>query len=266
SPEAPAAVSDKASKPSNLFDESLPAAEAIAEASDNLAEVAARNPDISPARLDHLLDDPATWVDPTGKLFIIEEANVPIGDPDPVLSNPVNLADTFELQSKPGSSRTIYLDFTGDTISGTAWNSSYGASIVVEPWSQDGTPGSYSTTELTAIHSIWARVAEDFAPFAVNVTTKDLGSAAVNRADSSDQVYGTRVLMTTGNNSIGSACGCGGIAYVGVFDNIGSYYQPAFVFTTGTKAAAEAASHEAGHNLGLGHDGTSSASYYTGHG
>jgi len=62
------------------------------------------------------------------------------------------------------------------------------------------------------------------------------------------------------------------IAYVGVYDNTSnhSYYQPALVFTkgvgTGAKNIAEAASHEAGHNVGLSHDGTSSVGYYAGHG
>ena len=41
---------------------------------------------------------------------------------------------------------------------------------------------------------------------------------------------------------------------------------PVFVYTTGGKSVAEASSHEVGHSLGLSHDGTSSTSYYTGHG
>ncbi len=263
-PVAGQATDKGADKQPNLFERPLQAQEALTRVGNQLTSLAARNPDIPLERLEHFFEDSTTWVDRSGKVFIVEPAPVQVGEPDPVLSNTVDLASTFELQSKPGSSRTIYLDFTGDTITGTGWNTSYGA-IVAEPWSQDATPGAFSNAELTAIHSIWARVAEDFAPFNVNVTTKDLGVPAINRADSSDQVFGTRVLMTTSNNSVKAACGCGGIAYVGVFDTVGSYYQPAFVFNTGTKSAAEAASHEAGHNMGLGHDGTSSVGYYTGH-
>ncbi len=255
-----------ADKEPNLFERPLQAQEALTRVGNRLSSLAARNPDIPLERLEHFFEDSTTWVDRSGKVFIVEATPVQVGAPDPVLSNTVDLAATFELQSKPGNPRTIYLDFTGDTITGTGWNSSYGATIVAEPWSQDATPGAFSSAELTAMHSIWARVAEDYAPFNVNVTTKDLGATAINRADSSDQVFGTRILMTTGNNSVRTACGCGGVAYVGVFDSVGSYYQPAFVFNTGTKQAAEAASHEAGHNMGLGHDGTQSASYYTGQG
>src|SRR5207253_3500030 len=67
--------------------------------------------------------------------------------------------------------------------------------------------------------------------------------------------------------------GCGGIAYVGVYDMTGSlhgYYQPAFVYeqgvTSNAKYIAEAAAHEAGHNLGLSHDGTATLGYYDGQG
>lgn len=255
-----------ADKQPNLFERPLQAQEALTRVGNQLTAFAARNPDIPLERLEHFFEDSTSWVDRSGKLFIVEPAPVQVGEPDPVLSNTVDLAATFELESKPGNPRTIYLDFTGDTITGTGWNTSFGATIVAEPWSQDATPGAFSNSELTAIHSIWARVAEDYAPFNVNVTTKDLGVSAINRADTSDQVFGTRVLMTTANNSVKASCGCGGIAYVGVFDTVGSYYQPAFVFNTGTKSAAEAASHEAGHNMGLGHDGTQTTGYYTGQG
>jgi len=59
---------------------------------------------------------------------------------------------------------------------------------------------------------------------------------------------------------------------VGVFDQTGNhaYYQPALVFQNGVgsgqKNIAEAAAHEAGHNLGLSHDGSATSAYYSGHG
>lgn len=66
--------------------------------------------------------------------------------------------------------------------------------------------------------------------------------------------------------------GAGGVAYVNVFG--ASYYadySPALVYANNLGPdfppyIAEAASHEMGHNLGLSHDGTSSSSYYGGHG
>lgn len=100
----------------------------------------------------------------------------------------------------------------------------------------------------------------------MDVTTQEPDAEAINRSGPTDQAYGTRVVLTSSETT----CGCGGVAYVGVFDHYGttyshSYYQPAFVYNSGAKAAAEAASHEAGHNLGLSHDGTRRVGYYDGH-
>ena len=114
---------------------------------------------------------------------------------------------------------------------------------------------------------------------------QDPGADRITRSSSGDAFYGTRALITNsttrcsnGKTFYASICsaGCGGVAYVGVFDQYGSstsahsYYQPALVFQNGTgsgpKYVAEAVSHEVGHNLGLSHDGTSTVGYYQGHG
>ena len=104
----------------------------------------------------------------------------------------------------------------------------------------------------------------------MNVTTVDPGTDAINRSSSTDQAYGTRLLIDP-TSWYQAGCGCGGVAYVGVFDSANNgYNQPALVFTTGVgngaKNIAEAGSHEVGHNLGLSHDGTSTLGYYSGHG
>ncbi|MDQ4052419.1 MAG: putative Ig domain-containing protein [Actinomycetota bacterium] len=183
----------------------------------------------------------------------------------------VPLADTFTLESRPGAARTIYLDVTGDTVTGTAWNNSYGSTLTFEPYSIDTTVSTaFSAAELTEIQKMWQVVAEDYAPFDINVTLKDPGTAAIDRTSSSDLVYGARALITNGG-TVYDSCGCGGVAYVNVFNAAGAshnYYQPALVFSNGTtkngKYVGEATSHEVGHNLGLNHDGTSTAGYYSG--
>lgn len=183
------------------------------------------------------------------------------------------LSDTFTLNSRPGASRTIYLDFKGGSVASTAWNASYsgGAAIAVPPYSTDADTSTFSSADLTEIQRVWQIVSEDYAPFDVNVTTADPGAAALQRSSSSDTVYGARVVVAGGTNPIYTSCRCGGIAYVGVFNLSGTdhdYYQPAWVFTggvgTGGKNIAEAASHEAGHLFGLYHDGTLSSGYYSG--
>ncbi len=115
-------------------------------------------------------------------------------------------------------------------------------------------------------------MAEDYAPFNVDVTTQDPGDAAIFRSSSSDLVYGTRAVISP-TNFTGSSIGS--IAYVGAFNGVGSSYKPAFVMTSGLgnseKNIAEATSHEVGHNLNLSHDGKTNTDgtttgYYSGHG
>ncbi|MGF1578663.1 MAG: Ig-like domain-containing protein [Gemmataceae bacterium] len=172
-----------------------------------------------------------------------------------------DLSATFHLESFPGADRTILLDFDGHLTRDTYWNDMVdGADIDTPAWSRDGDRNSFTNSELVMIQRIWARVAEDFAPFEVNVTTADPGAEALKRTNSSDSQYGIRVVI--GENTFYSSAG--GVAYVGSFS--WSSDTPAFVFNSSERGVAEAASHEAGHALRLRHDGDSSTSYYRGHG
>ncbi|MDX1668770.1 MAG: zinc-dependent metalloprotease family protein, partial [Limnobacter sp.] len=234
-------------------------------------------------------NDPSAYIDQKGALFYVEpakeEATSPVGEEAtlPINSgaNELNipLSETFLLESKPGSSKTLFLDFDGHVIQNTEWNVSYEvATIVNPPFDIDGNPGSFNTTELTRIQRIWKRVAEDFAAFDINVTTRDFGNDAIVRSSSSDTVFGSHVVITTNViDSTKTFCSsCGGIAYVGAFDNVGARYKPAYVYFnklgSNEKYIAEAISHEAGHNMGLKHDGllatstTGAQVYYSGHG
>ena len=178
--------------------------------------------------------------------------------------------DAFQLHSLPGASRVIYLDFDGHTTTGTAWNSAFtaGAPIISQPFDLDGDPTTFNATERAVIQSIWKRVAEDYAPFAIDVTTEDPGIEALRKTSAGDNAYGKRVVISPTNwyNT-----GAGGVAYIGSFD--WSTDTPCFVFTqqlgSYEKYIAEAVAHEAGHTLGLYHDGIGGASpseYYYGHG
>lgn len=188
---------------------------------------------------------------------------LPAAAPEPA---PAPLADTFNLQSRPSATRKIYLDFNGHTTSGQAWNTyiTGGAPIVTPAYSFEG-DSSFSNNELTRIQYIWERIAEDFSPFDVDVTTKDPGIDGLTFSGGTDTTWGIRVVIG-GNGSWYSPAG--GVAYLNSFKSSSDITCFVFEDNLGNgneKFIVDAASHEIGHTLGLSHDGTSSVGYYEGH-
>ena len=218
------------------------------------------------------LADPTLAADQAGRLHYAEpvpqavEMPLATGGEAPVIAP----EHTFQLHSRPGAKRTIYLDFDGHVLSGTGWNMNYnaGADIVAPPFDLDGDPVTFNAAEQAVVQEVWLRMAEDFAPFDVDVTTEQPGEDRLSRPIWSDDVFGTRILISPISSYFGSY---GGLAYVGTFDDIGDLYKTALVFperlSGRAKFIAEAAAHECGHSLGLNHDGvTGGSSYYGGHG
>ena len=138
------------------------------------------------------------------------------------------------LSSFPSARATIYLDFDGQTVSGTAFN--WSGPIYAQP----------SGLSTEAITEIYNRIAEDYRPFNLNITTD---STAFLNAPLRQRM---RIIFTVTSSWTAPA---GGISYVGSFTY--GNETPAFVFNellgNGIKPVAEAASHEAGHTLGLQH-------------
>ncbi len=173
-------------------------------------------------------------------------------------------ADAFKLHSRPGASNRVYLDFDGHTFTNTAWGA---GTFVAVAFSQDADRTTFSDTERGAIIDIWHRVAEDLAPFNIDVTTEEPTTFSNTTG---------RVIITEHTDANGVAMpapGSGGVAYVNVFgaSNYASFYSPAIVYADSLGPnvqtyIAEASSHEFGHNLGLSHDGTAvgGAAYYGG--
>ena len=76
-----------------------------------------------------------------------------------------------QLESKPGAAATLVLDFNGHTQA--TWENSRGefTDLVTPSFNADGTGSTFSLREQEIIRNAWAAVAEDFAPFDINVTT-----------------------------------------------------------------------------------------------
>ncbi|MBU7581950.1 MAG: M10 family metallopeptidase C-terminal domain-containing protein [Nostoc sp. TH1S01] len=187
-------------------------------------------------------------------------------------SGVLDLSKTFFLNSLPGAKQTIYLDFNGHTTSGTYWNTDFkgGANIVTPAFDFDGNTASFSSAELERIQYIWQRVAEDFSPFNVNVTTQaptDINDLI--KSGYTDTRWGVRVVIGGSSNDWYSS-GAGGVAYLDSFN--WNSDTPAFIFSEtlydNEKYVAEAISHEVGHTLGLEHDGriNPAEGYYRGQG
>lgn len=187
------------------------------------------------------------------------------------LMTPPTGTNVFALSSKPGSARTIYLDLDGQTVSGTAWNAAATPSVAAPAWSIDADPRTFSTTERAAIYTIWWRVAQDYRGLNVNVTTAAPAAGVLERTSAADTTYGTRVLISPTTAFGSTTCGCGGKSFVGGFDfTPNTAYNTALVFTrnnlNSAPRMAEAASHEAGHTLGLQHNTSTTSTYYAGSG
>jgi hypothetical protein len=236
---------------------------ALSNLQGNFAAVAALNGKSESVLRNILETDSSYWLDVCGLGFYVEEVPKNVSSNVNVSAAPYAYDQTFRLHSKPGSSKTIYLDFNGHSYSGTAWNSYFrvASPYFASGYSQDADFANFTNAEMDVIQSVWQRVSEDYAPFDVDVTTEEPVAGVLERSTTADTIYGTRAVVTS-DSGMQAVCGCGGVAYVGVFDNTGtawSNYQPAWVFTrgvgNGAKNITEALTHEVGHNLGLSHDG-----------
>ena len=170
--------------------------------------------------------------------------------------------DISNLSSKPDSIYTIYLDFDGHVTSNTSWNYYNDGDDIVSPrFALDGNTEktSFSAGEKAAIYDIWLRVAEDYMPFDVNVTTVEPSSASFAAGRSQRVVIG-------GKNSDWYGSSVLGISFRSSFSRAGDI--PNFVFSDSIgydiNGIAVTVSHEVGHTLGLGHKGKGKRSYFSG--
>ena len=148
------------------------------------------------------------------------------------------------LNSNPTSTYVIYCDFDGESVTHPKWNN--GKTIDAKPHAR--------ANDAAFVTKVWARVAEDFASFDINVTTDRavFDAAAVTRR--------AHCVITPTDTAMP---GSGGVAYLNSFgDDV-----PSWAFNAGEATCADTISHEVGHMVGLSHDGTTEGVvYYGGHG
>jgi hypothetical protein len=156
-------------------------------------------------------------------------------------------SDTIpQLESLPGATAVVYLDFDGQIVSGGYWNG--GDTIIAAP------AGLTSEQILNA----WYVTSEDYRPYKLNVTTKESVylAAPINER--------MRCVITPTTTALPHA---GGVALIGSFSEGNPDNSPCWVFNLyGTgHTTGETCSHEIGHTMGLDHDGlTDGTQYYTG--
>lgn len=177
----------------------------------------------------------------------------PIGqDGAPVGGGTSGAGTIASLSSRPEAVATIYLDFDGEVVTGTAWAD--GATI-------NALPARMSAQQ---IEETWRRVSSHFGVFDVNVTT----DRQVFDAAPADRK--THCIITPTRDAAPDA---GGVAYLFSFTNPSPMTKICWSFADQNPAdAALVISHEVGHTLGLYHHGRIAVGgepreeYYLGHG
>ncbi|MBX3096952.1 MAG: PEP-CTERM sorting domain-containing protein [Fimbriimonadaceae bacterium] len=151
------------------------------------------------------------------------------------------------LSSRPGASYTLYLNFGGFNYSGT-WGG--------------GTPGNTpaytgSTAQMT---NVWARIAEKFVSYNINVTTVDPAPSGSTDSQRKSFYDSQARMMHTVIGGNGGWSGGGGVSFIDVAQNVGSNGSHTnWLFAAqgpnDMQFVADGATHELGHSLNLWHQG-----------
>lgn len=168
------------------------------------------------------------------------------------------------LNSRPGAAYTLYLNFTGFQYTGQ-WG---GQTPGITPAYNNQTGPTFTAAEQANIKNIWARIAETWTMFDVNVTTVDPAAAAGHTTYLARQHYydtTARVHHTViGDGASNFFGGAAGVSYVGVWSGshaAGSGFGTNWTFTNRSggynsfKRIASVTTHENGHAAGLSHQG-----------
>ena len=172
--------------------------------------------------------------DPNGAIFYADVFSLPTTTAAASIEPPVAEAavpvspfpPSLVFHSKPGAPNVLYLNFAGDNISGTAWNSSLGKDpIPAVAFSTDVDLSTFSDSEQVAIKRVWQRVAEDYAPFDIDVTTERPATFTSRTA------HALITRNTDADGSLNPSSSAGGVAYINVFASAGyAIYRPGWIY------------------------------------
>jgi hypothetical protein len=176
------------------------------------------------------------------------------------------------LNSRVGAAYTLYLNFAGFNFTGT-WGGNDPFASVDSYSAYRNASGSFTAAQQNEIREIWARTAEKYAPFGINVTTVDpagTGKTDAQRQAFYDQTARVQHSIITPTDSSNNATS-GGVSYLGTTQNsysttqnggAGRGYHTNFINTPANpnyevgfmlKSTAETIAHENGHALTLQH-------------
>ncbi len=169
--------------------------------------------------------------------------------------------------SLPGATDTLYLDFDGYSEASGSWGS-----FTIAPYDLNGNANEWTPLERLVVYTVWQGVAEDYAPFNLNVSTNYAGPFT-------DTVGFRQVIGNSNASEFGYPTTTLGVSYLNSYASGGPANNTAFTFgnnfgsATGQSESdfgsmnsanlakaiemANTSSHEFGHALGLLHYGGS---------
>ncbi len=235
-----------------------------------------------------LAADESLWIDSEGQLMFVDaiDHDATEGPGDPTSTEPAApsgpppqpirlLANGMPIHhSKAGAPWTIYLDFDGEPgFIPRGWLDILRFPRVVVGLTIDADASTFNSEEQSVISRIWGRVAEDWAPFDVNVTTERPAGLGFGGLANASVLWSVIARRPT---DFGLPSQVGGISlfnfgYVPFGDRF-----PTLIFwevfgARDHSTIADVITQEDGHMFGLLHDGVLTANgfvneYYSGHG